>query len=133
MHTFMQGVVPDTHLHVGDKLCLDLMALSKKLLGEYSKRWVLLPGTTENDSNKQHLKSPWGWFTPQTPKLPAVDNTSYGWAGMFESHPAGLFSTDSRGSFSPGQGSSIAVHSGGGHQSCFPIWFVLNVFVRALK
>lgn len=37
----MQRVIPHTHLHVGGKFCLDLTALSKKLLGEYSKRWVL--------------------------------------------------------------------------------------------
>lgn len=41
MHTFMQRVIPDTCLQVRGKVCLDLMALGKKLLGEYSKRWVL--------------------------------------------------------------------------------------------
>lgn len=41
MHTFMQRVILDTHLHEGGKFCLDLMALSKKLLGEYGKKEVL--------------------------------------------------------------------------------------------
>lgn len=63
----------DTHLYVGGKFCLDLMPSSKKLLGEYSKGCILLPGNSEDYSNKHHLKSPWEWFIPQKPKLLSVD------------------------------------------------------------
>lgn len=58
MHTFMQRVIPDTHFHVGGKFCLDLMALGKKLLGEYSKKvlgscsqeiWKIIPTSTTSN------------------------------------------------------------------------------------
>lgn len=137
MHTFMQRVIPDTCLQVRGKVCLDLMALGKKLLGEYSKRWVLgscsqeilkiIPTSTTSNlpGNSSPLKTQssyllkhqlWlGWDVWISPSSVLQDRLQW-------------FLPQGKGAHFP-----IVVHSRGGHQSCFPIWFILNIFVRARK
>lgn len=133
----MQRVIPHTHLHVGGKFCLDLTALSKKLLGEYSKRWVLrscfqeilkmIP--TSTTSNLPEDGSP-----PKT-KAPACWYTRYGWGGMSESHPAVLSRTDSSGSFFPRAGELLCLLLCTAEvvSSCFPIWKLPIYFVYICK